>query len=110
MTPLTTEQQVRHAMMATILRAMIAGQIRGLRQSRGMSQAEMARGMKTSQAVVSHWEDPQGPWMSTRTLRDIASFFDVALMINFTGWRSFISEYCGKKTPVPPSFSQEAAT
>lgn len=106
----TDEQSVRHAMMATILRATLAGQIRGLRQSRGMSQAEMARGMKTTQNVVSRWEDPQGPWMSVRTLRDIAHFFDVALMINFTGWREFINEYCGKKKPAPPSFSQEAAT
>lgn len=101
--------QLRHRMMATILRGSIAEQIKSMRLNRGLSQKQLAKALKTAQANVSGWEDPFGEWMTVETLQRIANYFDVALRIEFSGWQEFMQTYCtGKPLQVPPPFPAEA--
>lgn len=108
-TVIPADKEDRHAWMAAILRASIAGQIRGLRQSRRLSQQDLAGALRTTQSAIARLEDPEGPWMSVETLLRIARYFDVALRINFAGWREFMEAHCkGEGLPeVPSHFTQE---
>lgn len=95
-------------MMATILRASIAVQIRNLRLAHGISQAKMAEGMRTGQDAISNLENPTGSWPSVSTLIAVSRYFDVALLIRFDTYEKFIGIYCGEPLAVPPSFDREA--
>lgn len=48
------EKELRHEWWSSVLRTSIATQIRAMRENRGWTQAELAKRMGTSQAVVSH--------------------------------------------------------
>jgi transcriptional regulator with XRE-family HTH domain len=91
----------RHVMMASILRASIASQVRALRLSRELTQEQVAEGIGTQASCIARVEDPRGEWMSLSTLTQIANFFDVALLAKFTGWPEWLREYA------PAPFTEE---
>ena len=84
-----TDAELRGKWMNDTLRASIARQIRQLRESRGMSQEELAKGLDTSQGSIARLENPRRCNPTTTTLVRIAEFFDVGLIVKF----STISEF-----------------
>ena len=61
----------------------LAHQIRVLRSQRGWSQKDLAKKLKTTQAVVSRLEDPSYGRISFKTMIELAHAFDVAPVIMF---------------------------
>ncbi len=61
----------------------IATQIRVIRQQRGWSQIDLAKKLRTSQAVISRMEDPSYGRLSLRTLVELAKVFDTGLQVRF---------------------------
>ena len=63
--------------------ARLAIRIAKLREERGLSQAELAKRLHTSQQMVSRLEDPHNKSFSVRTLVRLASAFHKKLEIEF---------------------------
>jgi transcriptional regulator with XRE-family HTH domain len=61
----------------------LAFQLRILRQKEGLSQAELASKLATSQNAISRIESPNYGKASLSTLVKLASFFDVGLIVRF---------------------------
>ena len=100
-------RKLRHEWMTAILRASIAMQIRGLRKSRNWSQERLAKALSTKQSAVSRLENPLRSNPSVRQLIKIANVFDVALVLRFADWTTFVTGQ-GIIGPPPPGFDQEA--
>ena len=58
-------------------------QIRELRESRGLSQAQLARALRTHAPAISRIEDADYDGHSLRILRKIAEYFDQELVVTF---------------------------
>jgi ribosome-binding protein aMBF1 (putative translation factor) len=58
-------------------------QIRALREQRGLSQAQLARALKTHAPAISRIEDADYDGHSLRILRKIADHFDQNLVVTF---------------------------
>lgn len=89
---LKKSQRTRKAFVKAELTNGISSQIRTLRKDRGWSQAELAKKLMTTQAVVSRLEDPSYGKFSIKTLLDISAVFDVALLAKFVPFRKLIAE------------------
>lgn len=89
-------------MMSVILRGSLAYQIRELRLVKGVTQAQVARGIGTKQNVIARLEDPYGHMPSLATLRKVAKYFDVAMKAEFSSWSEFMRLYCSGRPPVTP--------
>lgn len=70
----------------------IAFQIRSLRERVKWSQAELGRRMGRPQNVISRLENPDYGKFTIRTLLDLASAFDIALLIRFVSFGRLIEE------------------
>src|SRR5438270_887022 len=57
--------------------------IRALRESRGLSQAQLARALGTQAPAISRIEDADYDGHSLRILRKIADYFDQNLVVSF---------------------------
>jgi DNA-binding XRE family transcriptional regulator len=57
--------------------------IRALRESRGLSQAQLARALGTQGPAISRIEDADYDGHSLRILRKIADYFDQHLVVSF---------------------------
>ena len=57
--------------------------IRELRESRGLSQAKLARALRTQAPAISRIEDADYDGHSLRILRKIADYFDQHLVVSF---------------------------
>ena len=57
--------------------------IRELRESRGLSQAQLARALRTQAPAISRIEDADYDGHSLRILRKIADYFDQHLVVSF---------------------------
>lgn len=77
------DQQYRDAFVASRIAQTIAMQLRILRQREGLSQADLARELGTSQNAVSRMENPKYGKPSISTLRKMAAFFKVGLIVRF---------------------------
>lgn len=84
--------EVRGAFVRSHLANGIASQLRTLREHRGWSQSDLAKRLSTSQAVVSRLEDPSYGKFSVKTLLQIATAFDVALLVRFVSFSTHISQ------------------
>jgi transcriptional regulator with XRE-family HTH domain len=80
------DKRFRSAYVAEDIRTGIAFQIRALRESRGWSQAELGRRADKPQSVIARLEDPDYGRLSLRTLLDMASAFDIALLVRFVSF------------------------
>lgn len=69
-----------------------AFQIRYLREKNGLTQAELARLLGTSQNAVWRLESPNYGRASISTLKRLASIFDVALIVRFVRYSELASQ------------------
>ncbi len=67
-------------------------QIRALREDRGWTQEQLADRMDKTQTLVSRLENGSYGRFSLTTLRELASAFDVALLVKFVPFSKFIEE------------------
>ena len=78
-----SNEKYRDAFVASRIAQTIAFQLRVLRERNGLSQAELAQRLRTSQNAISRIENPTYGKPSITTLRKIASFFNVGLIVRF---------------------------
>lgn len=84
------DKSYRDGYMHTAVRGGIAYQIRALRERSGMTQAEFAQQIGTTQSVISRLESTEYGKVSVQTLLNVASAFDVALLLRFVSYPAFI--------------------
>jgi len=70
----------------------ISHQIKGMRVSRGMTQAELAEKLGTKQNVISRLENPNNRALSIKTLQSLASALDVGLKVGFVPFSQIAKE------------------
>jgi transcriptional regulator with XRE-family HTH domain len=83
-------KEYRDGYVAEHTRTGIAYQIRAMREGRGWAQKKLANELKKPPSVVSRLEDPDYGKPSVQTLLEIASAFDVALLIQFVSYPEFL--------------------
>ncbi len=76
-------KQYRDTFVGSKIGQTIAFQLRVMRQRAGLSQDELAKALGTSQNAVSRMENPRYGKPSITTLKKVASFFDVGLVVRF---------------------------
>lgn len=77
------DEEFRKAFDEEDVYARLAVQIAELREKQGLSQADLARELHTSQQMVSRLEDPHNGSISLNTLVKLAQAFHKRLKINF---------------------------
>ena len=80
----------RNEYVASHVRTWIALQVRRLRESRNWSQEDLGDRTNKPQSNISRIEDPDYGKLSLQTLFDLATAFDVALVVKFVDYRSFL--------------------
>lgn len=88
----------REAYVSSRIAQTIAFQVRALRQREGLSQDELAKALETSQNAISRLENPSYGKPNISTLRRIASYFKVGLVVRF-GPLSEIAGWSENLTP-----------
>lgn len=81
---LRTSKKFRDAFTASRISQILAMQVRVLREKNNLSQAELARELGTSQNAIYRLENPSYGKHSISTLKKVAAFFDVGLVVRFT--------------------------
>jgi transcriptional regulator with XRE-family HTH domain len=71
----------------------IPHQIRALREQRGWSQSELGRRTKKPPNVINRLENPESGLNTIRTCLELASAFDVALIVKFVSFSRFLNEF-----------------
>jgi transcriptional regulator with XRE-family HTH domain len=91
----------RDAYAADQVRTYIAFQIRALREqsSRNWSQAELAKRCGTTQSAISRAEDPDYGKLTLQTLLEIASAYDLPLLIQFVEWEDWLRRMADVSPP-----------
>lgn len=87
------KKEYRDAMVCANISHGVSYQIKKIRKSLGISQADLAVkiGAK-SQSIISRLEDPSYGKISITTLEKIASAFDVALIVKFSSFGDFLRD------------------
>ncbi len=85
------KRDYRHAYMAEGVKSWVARQVRILREQRGWSQGDLGRESKKPQSAISRIEDPDYGKLSLQTLFDLASAYDLPLLIQFVSWEEWLS-------------------
>lgn len=80
----------RDSYMESHVRAAIAYQIRAMREQLGLSQERFAELIGTTQSVVSRLENTERGAGTLQTLVDIAHKLDVALIVRFASYPTFL--------------------
>lgn len=84
----------RDAYMAEQVRAGIAFQIKALRDQLGMTQAEFAALIGTTQdAISSRYENPEYDTISLKKLIQIGEALGIALVVRFVDYNKFLETY-----------------
>lgn len=101
--------ETRQAYMEAALEQDIAWQIKLTRQSRGMSQTQLAKAIGSRQSAISRMEDPTYGKYSLPTLAKIAHAFDCALQLRLTSFSKFaeIVKNTAPESLIPASFENE---
>jgi transcriptional regulator with XRE-family HTH domain len=68
-------------------------QIRATRNLRDWTQAQLGKAAKKPRPVISRLEDPNYGKLTLKTLFEIASAFDMALLVKFVPFSRLINEY-----------------
>ena len=103
-----SDPRFRASYFVTRLKMFVADQIRALRGHR--SQAEFGRMIGKPQSVVSRLENETYGQVALQTLIDIANKIDVALLIRFVDWPTFLratSEFT-MSTIAPRPYAEDA--
>jgi transcriptional regulator with XRE-family HTH domain len=82
----------REAFVSSRIAQSIATQARVLRQRKELSQADLARELGTSQNAIYRLENPKYGRPNISTLKKLASFYDVGLVVRFASF-SEISDW-----------------
>jgi transcriptional regulator with XRE-family HTH domain len=85
-------REYRDAFVAEGVKAWVARQIRTLREQRKLSQGDLGALCDKLQSAISRLEDPDYGQMSLQTLLELASAFDVALVVKFVDYPTFLRE------------------
>lgn len=85
-------KEFRNAYVSAQVRTGVAHQIRALRNERNWSQEELGKRSGKPQSVISRLEDPDYGKLSVQTLLDLASAFDVALMVGFVAFSEMLEK------------------
>lgn len=90
----------------------IAMQLRAMRRSRNnLSQGELAQKLRMKQPRVSVMENPDYQNYSIKTLKRIATYYDVILDVRFISFQKFFDEVFSQSSEdlAPPSFGGVSA-
>jgi len=88
-----SDKEFRDGYVESRTQNMVAYQIRALRDQRNMSQKDLAGKLpKGTQSTVSRLEDPDYGKMSLTSLFDLASAYDVALVVRFCSHEDFLHQ------------------
>ncbi len=85
------EKEMRDAFLSAQTRAKIALQIRALRSQRGLSQGTLGERMGKPQSNVARLEDREVARYTVTTLLELASAFDVGLVVEFVPYEYFLA-------------------
>jgi transcriptional regulator with XRE-family HTH domain len=100
----TKGKPYRDAFVAAHLSTNIAAQIQTLREREGWTQEQLAEKTGMSQARISVMENPSYDKYTLKTLRRIASVYDVALIVRFEAYSAlvnWVSQLSSEKMAVP---------
>jgi len=89
-----SRKSYRDAYVAENVRTGIAYQIRALREQRGWNQGRFSEELGKPQSVTSRLENPDYGKLSLTTLLEVASAFDVALVVRYVEYPEFLRQYC----------------
>lgn len=93
-----SKEDYRHSYVAEGVKTWIARQVRALREQRDWSQSDLSNKTNKPQSAISRIEDPDYGKMSLQTLFDLAKAFDVALIVKFIDYPTFLRETDDQKT------------
>jgi hypothetical protein len=104
----TSDAAFRTSYLTHHLRAFLADQIRALRGER--SQREFGRALHKPQSVISRLEDEEYGKLTLQTLVDIATKLDIALLVRFVDYPTFLRETndLSDEKVAPASYNREA--
>ena len=105
-----SKKSYRDAFVASHLSTNIAAQISSMRESRKLSQRDLAEKTGMAQARISVMEDPSYENYSLSTLKRLASALDVALIVRFVPF-SELAYWVATLSPrrmSPPSFVDDS--
>jgi transcriptional regulator with XRE-family HTH domain len=99
----------RDAFVSSQMLIPFAFQILALREQRGMTQKQLAEKAGMLQPRIAAMERPSGSEVNLRTLKRLASAFDVALIVRFVPFSELVewAENFSPDTFVVPSFSDD---
>jgi transcriptional regulator with XRE-family HTH domain len=84
------EKEMRDAYLSAQTRTKITNQIRAIRNQRGWSQGQFAKILEKPQSNVSRLENREYGSFTLSTLFELASAFDVGLLVEFVPYESFL--------------------
>ena len=105
------EKEFRDALVEVDIRRGLPVQIREMRESRGWSQGTLGERIGKPQNNISRIENNRDGYLSIKTLLDIASAFDVGLLVKFVPFSEVLrwSDNHTLATVVPPNYDSEIA-
>jgi transcriptional regulator with XRE-family HTH domain len=86
------EKRMRNAYLSAQIRTKLTNQIRTLRSDRGWSQGEFAKVLGKPQSNVSRLENREYGKFNLNTLFELASAFDVGLVVKFVSYDQFLRD------------------
>jgi transcriptional regulator with XRE-family HTH domain len=102
-------KEYREAFVEENIKTGIAFQIRALRNREGWSQGVLGQKAGKPQNVISRLEDPDYGNFTIRTLLDLASAFDVAILVRFVSFDQLMNSLknVSQEALAVPSFKAE---
>lgn len=90
---LLKSKKFRDSYCYELIRTGTSFQMRSLREERGWTQADLAQATGKPRSVITRLESPKYGKLSLASLLEIASGFDVALMVKFVPFSRLVREY-----------------
>lgn len=84
------DKEAREGLVEGRIEASLPAQILALRRKAGLSQAQLAERLGTSQSVVARYEVPGYSNFTLKTLKKLSHIFDVALIVKFAPFSELI--------------------
>lgn len=103
------EKEYREALAVEHVNTTLAIQIRKMREHNQWSQSDLAERLGKHQETISQWENPDYGRYSISTLKELASAFDVALLVKFIPFSELVADMVNLSSVrlCPPTFDEE---